>query len=345
MKRLPFLDFVRALASQLIVLHHMAFYGPLSDYARPLAPTLFDWLAEYARMAVQVFLVLGGFLVARSLGRAPNLTAGVVGRMVWARYRRIGIPYLVVLAVAVGANALASQWMSHESISAPPTLAQLLAHAMFLHDLLGYSALTAGIWYLAVDFQLFLLCLVSLWGVALILRRLGLDARAPFMRVMLVVLSPLALASLFWFNRFSEFDVWAIYFFGAHFLGFLLHEILERRLHVAFGAVYLACVIVAAIVDPRPRLLVAAATALVVYLAARLSILERWPTSRVLCYLGQISYSLFLIHFPVLLVVNAWGSSRFSSSPGLAAMGLLMGYLLSLGAAMLLYHGVERRLR
>ena len=38
MKRLPFIDALKALASQLIVLHHLAFYGPMSDYARSLAP-------------------------------------------------------------------------------------------------------------------------------------------------------------------------------------------------------------------------------------------------------------------------------------------------------------------
>src|SRR5512145_1339256 len=133
MKRLPFLDFLRVLASEFIVLHHVAFYGPLSDHAARLAPSLFEWFAEHARMAVQVFLVLGGFLTARSLRRATGLTVSCVGRMIWSRYRRIGIPYLAALVVAVAANALASQWMTHESISEPPTVGQLVAHATFLH--------------------------------------------------------------------------------------------------------------------------------------------------------------------------------------------------------------------
>ena len=55
-------DLLKAVASQLIVLHHLAFYGPMAHQARPLAPALFDWLAGPARMAVQVFLVTGGFL-------------------------------------------------------------------------------------------------------------------------------------------------------------------------------------------------------------------------------------------------------------------------------------------
>jgi len=50
--RLPLIDALKAIASQLIVIHHLAFYGPMSDYALPLAPKLIPWLYDYARIAV-----------------------------------------------------------------------------------------------------------------------------------------------------------------------------------------------------------------------------------------------------------------------------------------------------
>jgi len=106
----------------------------------------------------------------------------------------------------------------------------------------------------------------------------------------------------------------------------------------------LGLTLVAASVDPRPRLFVAAATAVVVFLAAKVGVLGQWPRSRVVNYFGRISYSLFLIHFPVLLVVNAWGSQRFTASAGIAAAGLFMAYALSVGAGALLHHGVESRI-
>lgn len=62
------INLLKAVAAQLIVLHHLAFYGRMADHARPLMPDLIDWLADDARIAVQVFLVIGGFLVAKSLG-------------------------------------------------------------------------------------------------------------------------------------------------------------------------------------------------------------------------------------------------------------------------------------
>ena len=54
--RLPLIDLLKVIGSQLIVLHHLAFYGPMADYAAPLMPALMGWLSDHARVVVQVFL-------------------------------------------------------------------------------------------------------------------------------------------------------------------------------------------------------------------------------------------------------------------------------------------------
>ena len=58
------LDHIKAIACLTIVCHHLAFYGPMTDVLRPVLPALLQWLDVYGRMAVQVFLVLGGYLAA-----------------------------------------------------------------------------------------------------------------------------------------------------------------------------------------------------------------------------------------------------------------------------------------
>ena len=62
--RQPGIDALKVLASQIIVLHHLSAYGPVADAMHHAAPVLMDWLYGYGRMAVQVFLVLGGYLMA-----------------------------------------------------------------------------------------------------------------------------------------------------------------------------------------------------------------------------------------------------------------------------------------
>lgn len=49
------IDFIKALASQLIVWHHFVSYGPLIKTLRPYASGVVDWLFVDARMAVQAF--------------------------------------------------------------------------------------------------------------------------------------------------------------------------------------------------------------------------------------------------------------------------------------------------
>ena len=68
----------------------------------------------------------------------------------------------------------------HDSIPDAPDILQLLAHALLLQDLLDQEALSAGVWYVAIDFQLFALAVTLLWLSGRIERRCPtLKATAP----------------------------------------------------------------------------------------------------------------------------------------------------------------------
>lgn len=68
----PWVDWAKAMASQFIIRHHFAFYGPMIDRVEPWAPDVASWLVDQARLAVQVFLVVSGYLAARSLWPRPG---------------------------------------------------------------------------------------------------------------------------------------------------------------------------------------------------------------------------------------------------------------------------------
>ena len=339
--RMPFIDSVKGVAALLIVLHHLAFYGPLSDVAYPLAPGALTWLSEYARMAVQAFLVIAGFGTARKLARLPLLGPREFGLELWSRYRRVGVPYLAALVLAICCNELARRWMEHPSISAPPTWTQLLAHATFLTHILGFEPLTAGVWYLAIDFQLLL---VSLLLLALSQRIAGArNTPGVTPRLFIVLSGALALWSLFWLNRLSHLDNYAVYFFATYFLGMLVGWALQGSVSRPLVAVCLGIVAVALCYEFRPRLLVALATTLLLLAGTRAEALQKWPSNRLLVGLGRISYSLFLVHFPICLVVNAWGSRHLTGSPHAALFGMALAVVLSLVAAVIFYRYVEAR--
>jgi peptidoglycan/LPS O-acetylase OafA/YrhL len=103
--RLAFIDTLKALACQLIVLHHLAFYGPMSDHAYSLAPTLISWLSQDARMAVQAFLVIGGFLAVRAIAPFGTMLSSKPLVLLLKRYLKLVAPYLVAVLIGIACAA------------------------------------------------------------------------------------------------------------------------------------------------------------------------------------------------------------------------------------------------
>ena len=339
--RLPFLDLLRAAASQAIVWHHLAFYGPLSDSAHEVATALIDGLAQHARLAVQVFFVVSGYLTAISLlGREPARLRELF-RVLGERYRRIGLPYLGALALAICANEIARAWMTHSSISGRPSALSLLAHVFLVHDLVGAEPLSAGIWYLAIDLQLVALVAFVFWLSAHVAT---LASRAESSVTLgRGLLGALAVLSLFYFNRHPNLDRVCIYFMGSYGLGLVLAWVQARAVDRVFFWGYALLLVVAVAVDFRSRLLVALATGLVLMAAQHFGWISEWPRSRAVRFLAAISYSLFLVHFPVSLVVSALWSSHVPATPWLSLLGMITAYVLSMGMAVIFHFGVERR--
>jgi peptidoglycan/LPS O-acetylase OafA/YrhL len=338
-KRFTYIDLLKAVASQLIVLHHLAFYGPMADFVRPAAPSLVDWLAGDARIAVQVFLVVGGFLAAKSLcpsGSTPRL--GFFSA-VFHRWLKLVPPYAAALLVAAGASSLAAALMSHHSISSLQGWRQLLAHLFLLQDILGYESLSAGMWYIAIDFQLYA-------GLALLVWICGFLCRDTPRWLVPFAVSLLGALSLAVFNREPALDVWAIYFFGSYSLGILAWWASDtehsRSRAIVHGAVLIIMAVYALEIEFRSRIAVALMTALLL-LAGRRGALTV-PDWRILGFLSRISYSLLLVHFPVSLLVNAMFFYLLPHEPAVQAGGMVAAWLASLAVAAAFHRHIEVRL-
>ncbi len=333
--RLVFVDALKALASQLIVLHHLAFYGPMSDYAQTIAPDLISWLYDYARIAVQVFLVIGGFLATQALARDGRLVEKPVLTLLWRRYLKLVPPYFSALLLAIASAAIARSLISNESIPDTPTLPQFIAHVFLLQSVLGFDGLSAGVWYVAIDFQLYALLLATLW----LARRTG--QHAPAIGTLLVVV--LMLASLFHFNRYADWDNWAIYFFGSYALGVLTYWAVRRNQAPAWLALIVVLVIGALLIDYRSRILVALLTAAALGIARYTGVIESWPKSKIIAWLGKISYAVFLVHYPISLVVNALFERFASHDPAIQLGGMFVAWMASVGGGAIFYHQIECR--
>lgn len=320
---MPLIDALKGVAAQIILLHHLVSYGPLSKAANAMAPVTAGFLFDYGRMVVQVFLVIGGYLAARALLGSSALSTIPPGRLIWRRYVRLVIPFAAAMVIAILGAAMARLWLADDAIPAAPTFTQVLAHVLLLHGVIDVPALSAGVWYVAIDLQLYALLTLLLW----VGMRFGERAAVALVAVT-------AMAALFHFNRNAELDAWAIYFFASYGMGALVWWGCARGNALRWLPLLAGITVLALALDFRLRIALALVVALLLaFVTLRPQL--RIPDSALLAWLGRTSYSVFLVHFPVCLVANAF-YARFTdggNGAALAAMIAAWGGSLLLGTA------------
>jgi peptidoglycan/LPS O-acetylase OafA/YrhL len=302
-------DVLKVVAAQFIVWHHFSAYGPMSEVMTSAWPQFIEWLYHYARLAVQVFLVVGGFLAAQSVMNKP-VTHPLT--QIAQRYLRLVPIYVMALvlisvAVAVSRNAIHGSWLPNK-----PTLLQFLAHGLLLHDLMGFEALASGAWYVAIDFQLYALLMLMCHVL-----------QTTHHKRLSVAVALLCAAAMWQFNRVDELDMWAVYFFGAYGLGVLAawakRSAFETRVFwftalLAVGALW---------VEYRTRLSLALITA--IWLVIKPKGMVRWtPIKRAVHRWSNSAYVLFLTHFGIIVLASAlWNLSQMSGPLTALAMTVL----------------------
>lgn len=329
------IDLLKVTAAQCIVLHHFSAYGPLSDAAALAMPDTMAWLYDNARMAVQVFLVVAGYLAAKGMSFAAHSFMDAL-RSLWQRYLRLIVPFGIALLITVLCCAVARPYLDTDLVPHTPTLPQLLAHASLLHSVLNVESLSAGVWYVAIDFQLYAALALLFWvskGNRLV--SVGLVAA-------------LAIASLTWFNMDAALDVWAVYFFGAYGLGALARWAGLRARHGIY-ALGLYCTALTAgiaslVVDFRERVALAISVSAVLasfgsYRMALPRRADRWVK-----HLSSTSYALFLVHFSVLLLANATWTVLKLQDADLAVGFIALSWLLSVACSHVFHTQIEVRL-
>lgn len=334
-KRLPFIDAAKGIACLVIVIHHLAVYGAMSEVIGAVYPQVIDALVVYGRLAVQVFFVLAGYFVASQF--APNGVTTLVtpGPLVWKRYKRLMTPFLFAVTMAMLITAMVRPWFQHESLSAPPTVGQLLGHVLLLYDLIGLEALSAGVWYVAVDFQLFAIVTVLIAIIHMTPTRWHV-----LLPAIIVMLSAVSLWVL---SRHSEYDIAAPYFFGYYGLGMLAYWAANTPARGWFLLLIILLGAIALGLDFRKSVATATLSALILSLASARGWLDQWPRSAALHWLGERSYSIFLIHYGLCIGVSAVWHVLFPSGLLINAIGILVGLAVSVLGGAILYRYVESR--
>lgn len=322
-----FIDLFKAIGCILIVLHHLAFYGPMADVVAKAWPGSMSWLAQHARLAVYMFLVCSGFLTAQTVLTLPSLNLGQVFQRTAQRYLRLAGPLLAALSLTVVISEFIRASFAHESLSATPSWTQVLGHVFFLQHLLGQEALSAGVWYVAVDFQLYLSALLLTWSAHRL--QAATPGMAGFWQTVLVAV--LMLGSLLMWSHQQMLEDTALFFWGAYGLGVMAWRTRAWSVSWQRTLVWLVWAGVCLVWDERGRALTAWAVATwLAWMPMGLVPKVRTVWQEGVAWLSRISYSVFVVHFGVSLGVNALVSALWPDEVLMNAAGMVAAVALSL---------------
>lgn len=344
-KRNPVIDILKAMASQLIVLHHLVLYTPMTPWLEEKMPNLIGLIGNQARYVVQIFLVIGGYLAAQSLFKsltseqAKLSSATSVLKVLWKRYLRLAKPFWAALLAVVLLAWFASHIAKHAEIPTSPSLVQLLSHFLFLHDIVGVEALSAGVWYVAIDFQLFALFVGLTWAA----HQLAPHLKVRSEHLMLALVTLIACASLLWWNTKPQMDEWAWYFAGSYGLGVLAQWARQKKHRLNMTLFIITVLAGALILQMRERLVLTGITALVLMYSDTLQHWVRTLNIRPVRWLGDISYSTFLIHYAVAMVCSSVVLALHLNSFTTNSLAFLCTWALSISAGWVLHRFVESR--
>ncbi len=340
------IDLLKVFAAILIILHHLSSYGQIAEDARTVLPGLMIWLFEYGRYAVQIFLVMAGYLAAQSLARFANtkFSSQNLLRTIINRYLRLFAPYITALIFTIACAWLARFWVNDEFVGEQETLGQFIAHLFFLQDILGLDSISAGAWYVAIDWQLYSVLAILLISFS-------------SYQALIWFISVVAVSSLLYFNRSADYDTFFIYFIGSYGLGVLAYLAKNFADNKIQGLAKAALIVIGVIIaistlqEVWLRNFLAWFVALLLFVLGNTSYPKVSATSvlkikllSAIAWASPRSFCAFLIHFAFILLANtvyiALGLHAHES--GLLAISWMVVVLVCTGiAANYLYRWVE----
>lgn len=288
--RTSFLDFFKAIATQIIVLHHLSSYGFLSKLMMIFFPVITSFLFDKGRLAVQVFLVIGGFLAGSKVNINVNISKEIIKRYIRLVFPFIFAIFLMIFTSFIIKSKLANlndwDWLTNFN-----SISQLLAHILLLQDFLNEESLSTGVWYVAIDFQLFLITMF-----------LTYTCQKLNKKVTLIFLNLLIIISLFFIG--NSYDFIAPYFFYSYGLGLCLFLIRHKK-NVFYDILWFSFLFfIALIIDFRIRVLLAYIVSILLFVIVRYNFNTFIFYNKFIQYLSKISYSTFLSHFCIVMSVN-----------------------------------------
>ena len=312
--RVGWVDGIRGAAAMFVVLHH-TWLGVWPGFPRNAGPWWVGWML-YGQLAVAVFIVVSGFSLSLGPLRRGATLSGGTGRCLGRRAWRILPPYWAALVLSTAIAA---------ALAHPPlqTAAKsFVVHALLLQDITGSWVVNGTFWSIAIEWQIYFLFPLIL----LLARRRGI-ATAVACTVLLVFAAQALshLGSPFTKIHHLTPQLLALFALGvlAVDLGRIKGAARLQRVLIVIASVAIGAVVLLAVVTIDILFGVGVACLMAVMYGGGLPRLRRVLGSRLGLFLGLFSYSIYLMHGPILGLFESFILNPMNAPP-LARFAVLL---------------------
>src|SRR5262249_10675746 len=276
-----------------------------------------DWTGHYGYTGVYIFFVISGFIIPYRW-RGSEYTLRNLGRFLATRAIRLYPPYLLSIPISLFAANFVLAPM-HAGPAIHTGARQLFYHLIFINDLAGVPWVNVVYWTLAIEWQWYVLAGLF-FGL--------LVSRNAFLRFI-----PVATAMVLYFLCTSDrvvFHTLPMFLIGVFVFQYRIGLIGRGRLLLLMAAMLWAMRWPTGWTEAG----IAVATGLVIaFVSFR---------HRIADFLGDVSYSVYLVHLPIGVALITWLSRVLPYASWYLGLLDCVGMAAAVVASAMLYRWVEK---
>ncbi|MDQ6480935.1 acyltransferase [Dyadobacter sp. LHD-138] len=311
---IPSLDYLRGFAAIAVCLFH---FSDKLDYLPGI--NLFKQVFSYGHFGVEVFFMISGFVIPLSM-YAGNYTLQKISIFMKKRLTRIEPPYLICALLALFLNYLTTINPTYSGKPFTLDIPQLLYHVGYLNTFTDKDWLNPVFWTLAIEFQYYLL-------IALIFPLINSKNNLIWISTLLIfnILS-------FYSNRNLVFN-FSVYFT----VGIVIFRYVTGNLNLFEKLLCIAAVLGFVVMRyTYTELLVVILTSIAILTPIRVTLFGT--------FISNISFSLYLLHFPIgLRVINL--TQRFTNDEVIRQLMIFAALLISVLVSYYYFRFIENPFR
>lgn len=292
-ERFALVQALRGLAAIWVVLFHLKQSQAIAWMTGSMPNWLAYYIFDYGRAGVAVFFVLSGFVIAYSL-EGKDFDGRSLGHFVVRRAVRLDPPYWASIALVISVTVIRD--MIKGMPIELPSLISIGSHMIYMQEFLQIKEIQIVYWTLTYEIQFYIFFAISVY----VQRRTG-HFMPVFLGMLLLAIFGIFVESDCLINGIF-IDLWHGFFLGvlAYRAGLLRTQGWALAVLIYFTVCFEKS-------DAEIFAVPVALTAIFLFVSARSHKIIAMMGGAIWQFLGQISYSLYLVHIPILsLFTGAW---------------------------------------